>query len=147
MRRGNESVPPGVIDLTQMLDKDQKRNHMLFKIPDSEWLVNYGWIAQDQVNEGPFAVKQLQIFPLPIPSNGRGDIGPIHVSLSLVKSIWSNEEVFFDERVSNKFSYYQDDTNCPTLSMPSPYSSKAVNPLEMFAKDQMAFLTDQFIHH
>ena len=41
MRRGNESVPSNVIDLTQMLDKKNKRNHMLFKIPDTELLVNH----------------------------------------------------------------------------------------------------------
>ena len=39
---------------------------MFFKIPDVKWLVDNGWIRPDQANKGPFFIKRLQIFPLPL---------------------------------------------------------------------------------
>ena len=113
MRRGNETVPKGVLDLYQLYNKNRRRNHVIFQIPDTAWMLENGWIREGQENKGPFVIRYLRIYPLPIQSKDRGIIGPIHVRLSLIKNIWNGKEVLFDEYIANKLSYSQNDINCP----------------------------------
>jgi hypothetical protein len=61
VRRGNESIPDGVIDLSSFyggLGKEEMtEGSILFQIPDSQWLVQNGWILGIDVHDGPFFVK------------------------------------------------------------------------------------------
>ena len=123
MRRGNESIPSGVLDLGQHLDPHRKRNHALFQIPNAAWLVQNGWIDEDEIDEGPFFVKQLQIFPLPIMSGDGKKTDTVSTSLSVVQNVVDGDDYRFDADVSNLFAYDENDIRCNDRKKSvSPYS-------------------------
>ena len=61
IRRGNETLPKGTLDLTRLLEAEEKTSDVLFQIPNAEWLVDNGWIDAQDKNNGPFFVKKMQV--------------------------------------------------------------------------------------
>ena len=112
VRRGNETVPKGTLDLTRLLSTDAKENNMFFQIPNAKWLVDNGWIAGDQADKGPFFVKKLQIFPLPMIEASK--TVPVSTELSILENKLGGENFLFGDEISSSssFSYEENFVNC-----------------------------------
>ena len=113
-RRRNESIPEGTLDLSQLM----QGKSVLFRIPDKQWLVEHGWIGEDEI--GPVFVKQLDLYPLPEMSN---DVVVNSATFILINNTLNGEEIVFDRRLSATFSRQENFVDCfnpPELA--SPYN-------------------------
>ena len=68
---GEEELEDGVIDIGQLYDAQTGWGSTKFRIPDTEWLVKYGWISEEEKDEGPFFLREFLIFPPPYGENRR----------------------------------------------------------------------------
>merc|ERR1711872_920237 len=111
-RHGNETIPEGTLDLSQLM----KGKQVLFRIPSLQWLKDNEWVRDDE--PGPFFVKQLELYPLP-------DLGASTVTTSSSFSLNKNlldGEIIFDRSLSATFSHEENFINCHNPpELPSPY--------------------------
>merc|ERR1712240_553558 len=113
-RRRNESIPEGTPDLSQLM----QGKSVLFRIPDKQWLVEHGWIGEDEI--GPVFVKQLDLYPLPEMSN---DVVVNSATFILINNTLNEEEIVFDRRLSATFSRQENFVDCfNPPELPSPYN-------------------------
>ena len=121
IRRGNESVPAGTLDLTALLDKSKREGSAFFQFPSVQWLVEKGWIDEAPVNDGPVFLKKFQLYPLPTLLNQKPTI---ETQLILVKNtLPKNTTIAFDEEVWSVFKYDENNELCDTRNkLKSPYS-------------------------
>jgi len=131
MRQGNKPLPAGTLDLTALLHESKREprrkngkilkkkngktqytrwwsSSTSFQIPDAQWLVDNRWIDSAQIDDGPFFVKQLQLYPL---------LPPGYRSLGITRFSVSN-----NTDVTAKFEYspygWQE---CKTPKVDGPY--------------------------
>ena len=115
VRRGNEVVPEGTLDLTRLLDPSEKRGSTVFHIPDAQWLVDNGWIESDEAKDGPFFIKQLQMYPLPLQDWRKVKRS---TKFSLLENKLGKELFLFDESVQAMFSIDDNNRRCMQLQSP-----------------------------
>ena len=136
VRRGNETVPKGTLDLTKLLDPDNEENGMFFQIPNAEWLVANGWITPHQRSKGPFFIKKLQILSLPV--LGASKTVEVSIKLSVLENEIGDDKIipFDDKTVSSaKFSYLENSINCNQQDSDlSPYSLRHCDPAEKICR-------------
>ena len=119
-RRGGEPLPQGTLDLTRLLDPSQSTCSMFFQIPNAKWLVDNGWIYSDEINQGPFFVKQIQLFPPPTLASIPSDLG---TTFTLLDNTVGDELYLFDEGVHAAFLLQEGNPLCNKQHiLNSPYS-------------------------
>ena len=127
MRRGNEVLPKGTLDLTQLLDPSKVQGMAYFQIPNSQWLVDNGWIASYEKNKGPFFVKQLQLHPLP--TLGKRKV-LISSEFTLIDNLYNEETVVFDADVHSVYAVEENNHLCNQRDvLKNPYSLRYCPPL------------------
>ena len=130
MRNGDEELPPGTLDLTVLLDQSEKSGSTLFKIPDTQWLVDNGWIFEEEKDQGPFFIKQLQLYPLPAQTKKQQSV---ITEFSLVENIVGKEVYAFDEQVHSSFFIDVENNICNyPYRLVNPYSVRNCKPLRDF---------------
>jgi len=65
IQTGNNTLPKGTVDLSFLYNTKENKTHgwINFEIPNTKWLLDYGWITSDMYNDGrPFFLQSLQLF-------------------------------------------------------------------------------------
>ena len=120
VRRGDEQVPHGMLDLTSLWDASQDKAATTFQIPNAQWLVDNGWINPADSNSGPFVVKKLEVYPLPVQTK---DKVTVTTRFSPLTNILAGETYLFDRQVSAFFSYDENNPWCDYRYLSkNPYS-------------------------
>merc|ERR1719259_757439 len=121
-RKLRETLPAGTLDLNQLYDRTGEESSTFFQIPGAHWLADQGWIGREEVNDGPFYVKRLQLFPLPTFSSSQESFAS---QFTLIDNRNGDVSIPFDETVSSAFSYVQNEKDCATHDqLISPYGFK-----------------------
>jgi len=121
-RKFRETLPAGTVDLNQLYDRTGEGSSTFFQIPGAHWLADQGWIRRDEVNDGPFYVKRLQLFPLPTFSSSQESFTS---QFTLIANRNGDVSIPFDKNVSSTFSYVENENHCAIENqLISPYGDK-----------------------
>ena len=116
-RLGNEPMPEGTLDLTQL----SMAKSVPFRIPDEQWLKDHGWISPHE--SGPFFVKRLDLFKPP--SQDASLTVTTTATFALNKNVLNGEEIIFDRDLIATFTSQQNFVNCFTPpALPNPYDMR-----------------------
>ena len=115
----NGEPKPGTINLQDLYSKKQAT----FQIPDSQWLVDHGWMLRSDAAEKVFYVKGFELFLLSLEKTSQGRQVGVDISAGLSAPLMKGQQKF-DIKPKQKFEFtYRE--NIP------PCDKKDANPYQL----------------
>ena len=123
-RKGDEKLPDGTLDLSILFDTITAPS-VPFQIPNTQWLVDNGWLDEAEADNGPFYLKRFELF---LPAwYGKSKL-TVHTELGLVKNtLEPNGDMYnFDEDVNYVLKYTDYNPGCGN-TVENPYNTDGCN--------------------